>query len=567
MKSFNRPSLNPQPSALKQHLWVALALTAMALAAYTGVAYGNSYGGDDWAHVYHSCQLHGMEMVGRPLALLIVGGICSFFGTQPLVYHLALLGFRAASAFLLYLLIWQISPNQGLFAFACGAASTTVLVHDSSFVATLLQQTDHVASVILTLLALNAFTAYLYSEGSWLGRAGWLVLSLILVGVTPLVREATFPLLFTIPLLVSVAHWHWSRSRLAGLVAWNGVIILGAVRFIEALRQLNYISGTFKDLNIDRMLSASQNQLDFAFRVITQLSMHDIFPFQPAIFVAVVVTVAGFLIVRRLIVPTEDAKSRLKQGLVFIVWIAVGLLTTWLGLAAFLPSALATSPTRTHVLSFAGEAITLMGVTWLVSSLIVNHWWKAAIQLAGLMWVSAHGAMFANLTQQELDQYAATWQNAAYFWRSLANIAPAFKVPTLLIYVENPAIEEAPLVYGWNFQYGLRYFYNDQATGIVPTDNPFGEWTVSDKGILFQEIWIDQPHLFGWDAIVFTTRDNSGRILVLDKLPERFLTAYRQSLYHPHERILTGFIPPRIQAAFPILSGPDWAQDDALVRH
>src|ERR1700690_3447584 len=129
-----RTYLRSRRGLISQHAWVALALASLALAAYVGVTYGNSYGSDDFDHLYRTCQTRNTEMVGRPLALGIVYELCPYFGASPLPYFLALLGFRAVCAFLLYVLIWQVCPGQPLFAFACGAGLATFMVNDSHFV-------------------------------------------------------------------------------------------------------------------------------------------------------------------------------------------------------------------------------------------------------------------------------------------------------------------------------------------------------------------------------------------------------------------------------------------------
>jgi len=439
-----------------------------------------------------------------------------------------------------------------------------VLVNDGFFIFTLLQQTDHILSLLLTLLALNAFAAYLHIQRyHWV----WLGLSLVMVILTTLDREAALPILGGVPLLLILADRRWSKSLWAGLAAWYAILFLSAWRIYLTLRASgNYPGNTFKDLNPERMMWASVNQLDFAFRAMTQLSPKDFYPFWPATLLAISSTIIGFLWLKKLIPETKVIERPAYHWARLAIWPIVGLITTWLGFVAFLPTALATVTIRTHVLSSAGESVTWMGLTWLMSGVVNNRSAQTFLRLTGLVWVITQGAVLTNLNQEELNGYAATWANNAYFFRSVTHLVPAVKQPTVFIYLPNPVDHDSPIASGHMFQYSLRYLYNDQVTGIVPVYIMAGDWQATDAGISYSETWIKEPHLFSWEAVIFFTRDSAGRVRILDKLPDPYLTAYRENRYRPYEDIVNGFVSPRVQAAFPILSGPDWARDDALVR-
>jgi len=563
-----RSFLQASKPSIKLHLWVAVALMAVALSAYVGVARGNSWGVDDGLHFYRACQLRSPEAFDRPFSLLLLYGLCPFLGSRPENYFLALLAVRTLCAFLLYLLIWQVAPGQPLFAFACGAVSATVLVNDNFFIVSLLQQTDHSLSLLLTLLALNAFTAYQRAPARWYVQIIWLVASLGLVALTPLVRESTFPLLACIPLAQILVDWNFSRRRLGGAAAWYGVLLLDVLRTLAYLNKPgNYAGGLFQDLHVGRMVSASLSQLKFGFEGPFELQTQHIFTFSPAVLTAVVVMTASFLAIYKLTISDVMPVAKERRWATLIAWPVVGLLSVWLGFAAFLPTVYALQFNHTHVLSIAGESITLVGLAWLLSNLTPTVNLRTAIQLGSLAWLAALGATFANVGQEELESYGATWGNKAYFFRSLAQLVPAVKEPTLMIYIPNPADKDTPITSGHMFQYSLRYFYDDDVTGIVPTYRMSSIRTVSDEGIWYWEDWNPTPHTYGWEAIIFLTRDDSGRLLILDKLPDPYLTAYRQRLYHPYSAVLPEFAPPRFTITFPILSGPDWANDDFLVRH
>ncbi len=558
---------NSRRTVLRQHVWSALAILAITLAFFQGIDYGNSLGADDWMHLYRTCEIRSPEFIERPFALLSLYMVCPIFKADLSLYHFVLIGFRVASAFLLYLLVWQIS-RQALFAFACGAVFSTFLVRDGFFVFTYLQQNDHVFSQMLVLLTLNVFIHCLRSQNTGRFKVIWLLVSLLLLIVTSLVREATIPLLLTIPLLVSLFDRDFSKSRLLSLGLWVAVIVGWVIRYAIVMRGgASYSGGTFLDLDLTRMLLASKDQLDFAFRRVFQLSPDDIYQFRASIFIVIGTLVFCFLLILRSLYSHQTEPSILRRSIYYLVWVLGGVLAAWLGFAAFLPTIYASSPIRTHILATAGESVALAGVIWLISYITSYAGWRIAVQVIGLAVVGAHGAVMANIAQQDMYSFVGTWENPAYFFRSLANTIPAVKGQTLLIYIENPATEETPFIGGWNLQFGLRYFYEDQVTGIIPTDNILGEWSISDSGIRVQELWIDPPHTFGWNEIIFITRETSGRIYILDKLPERFLTAYRQSLYRPFDQITPAFIPQRIRESFPIISGPDWTGENYLLQN
>lgn len=561
-KPLGMPGLN----SLRQHALIALALVAINLAFFASIDYGNSYGNDDWMHLYRTCELRSPEIVDRPLALLSLFTLCPFLKADLSLYHLVLIGFRLTSAFCLYLLVWQIS-RQILFAFSCGVVFSVFVVNDGFLIFTYLQQNDHVFSQMLVLLALNTFVYCLRLPNGGLYKAAAWCVSFLLLSLTMLVREAATPLLFVIPLLIVALERPYNKSRLLYVGLWNAAIFVWVVRYIWVFRSnANYSNGTFLDVDPIRMYYASKNQFDFAFRPLLQLRVSDIYQFHLGGLAVIAIVVVGFLFVRHRLQLNETTQLTARHGFQYLGWILGGVSAAWLGLAAFLPTIYSSLPTRTHMLSLAGESVVLISVVWLVGCFISQPRARLLIQLGGLIWIGAQGTMVVNKTQQEMYGFSGTWDNSAYFFRSLANLVPAVKGPTLFVYIENPETDETPFVAGWNFQYGLRYFYNNRATGIVPSDSIFGSWKVTDAGIQVQEIWIDTPHTFGWNEIVFITREISGRVVILDQLPEPFLTAYRQSLYRPLDRIDLAFIPPRIQESFPILSGPYWTAENSLLR-
>jgi hypothetical protein len=124
------------------------------------------------------------------------------------------------------------------------------------------------------------------------------------------------------------------------------------------------------------------------------------------------------------------------------------------------------------------------------------------------------------------------------------------KEGTLIVYIENPDMFETPFTAGFSFQYAMRYFYEDRATGIIPTDNIFESWTVSDSGIALDERWVGR-HEYGWDAVIFIGRRQDGTVYVMDDIPEPYYRPDRQAQYAPASRVVHGPISERILQAYP----------------
>jgi hypothetical protein len=556
---------------LKQHLLVALALTAISLAIYSLVDYGNAFGIDDWAHFYNIYHNASPNYSDRPLALILFEFLSPILTTNFLAYHLVLLALRAASGFLVYSLVRQLIPRQPLFAFTCGLVSCVFIVRDSFFLVSLFLTNDNYASVIFTLLALNLHTAYMQNtQGPVAKRSIYFIASLGLACATPLVREATLPLLFTVPIIIFVCQHQFSRARIMGVLAWCGIVVGTALHYVLpvfGLAKPTYGSQMFVSLAPQRLLSGTQNQFDFAFRSLAQLDSHAIYQNRLPVFLTVCIVLLCFLIVRSKIQDQDDDLNYRATWLSYIVWMTGGVLAAWLGFAAYLPSIYATSPTRTHMLSIAGEAIVLTASLWLVSRLRNKTSWRLIVQVLGLVFIATYGTVTIANSQLELYSYAATWDNLAYFMRSLAHLAPAVQQPTLFVYIENRNLEETPFVSGFSFQYAARYFYNDTATALMPADNIFGDWQVSDAGIDMHEKWVDTPHLYQWNEMIFITRDDTGRLLILTTLPDKFYSPSRQAMYQPGARIQNAFISNRTHAAFPALSSADWSEHDYLLQN
>lgn len=557
-----------QPVQLSQgrHLWVALALTIIAVTNFAGVDYGNAPGFDDWVHTYRACQTHATEIVGRPLALSSMLLMCPIFKSDPTNYYLALLASRAVTAFLVYLLIWQMAPQQPLFAFAGGLASVTFMVRNDLFAQSFIQQVDNFLSLVLTLLALNFFIAHQHQNTPGRKRNWLLLLSLGLITVTPLVRESAIPLLLVVPVGVFLLERTWSRTRLIGLGLWLIILGLDALRVVAVLRTPGgYQNGAFVSLDPVRLYWATINQFITVFQPILQVGPDNLNLFRLPIALALLVTSLCFLLAQTWFAESDLREPVWRHIARYGLWMVAGLGWAWVGFSAYLPARFATQ-THIHFLSIAGEGVVLVAGLWLVSGLIRWRPVRVGVQLAGLAWLTTYGVGLTNVLQQDLYTYGATWENQAYFFRSLAQAVPALKGPTLFVYIKNPAIQESGFISQGSVQYGARYFYNDQATTFLSVGNDPSAWPMTDAGILMQEDWVAEPHLFNWNQMIFFTRDLSGKVVMLDTLPPLFSNAYRQNLYRPHDLILASFIPSRIEGTFPLLTAVDWRTDFVLAR-
>src|SRR5262249_21259856 len=110
----------------------------------------------------------------------------------------------------------------------------------------------------------------------------------------------------------------------------------------------------------------------------------------------------------------------------------LGLVLTWVGFSAYLPTTLATIDRRTQLLSVPGIAISLASGLWLISTWQAPLWWRQRVRLAGMVVIAAAGVVTAGNNQSYFVKYGATWENAANYLRRLATLIPAVKSETLI---------------------------------------------------------------------------------------------------------------------------------------
>jgi hypothetical protein len=546
---------------MARYALVALALAAVGLAAFALTDTGNNLGIDDWIHYYHVLHNGSIRFADRPLSLILLGAVQPLAGASYAAYHVVALAVRIVSAAALALVVWRLNPDAPEFAFACGALFLVFFVDDFFLLLTPMYIADSLGSLLAVSLALAVFTVGLTAdEMSLAGRIATLVGGAALGYAAALVRENGVPLLLGIPILAVLSRRRVSRVEGAGLGAWYAAVLAASARFVLPLfgvGRSTYGVGLYQDLGVTRMAWATFDQFSFAFRQVVITNLVQVYPYRFAALTTGGVTLAALSAVRSAMRGGGPAAvHRHRAVLRYGLWSLGGLAATFLGFAAFLPTRFARDPIRTHVLAMPGEAVFLAAAIWAISYLARGVRWRWIARYAGVFLIALYGASVRGRVQQQIYDLGGTWDNTAHFMRSLSHLVPAVDDLTLIVNVENPETVEAPWTSGFSFQYALRTFYDDEVTGIMTTDNILGSWEARADGIYVEEDW-NGPHLFGWDEVIVITRDEAGRVMILDKLPPDLYTPERQRQYDPYGHIVRGYIPPRVRRTFPIVESPD----------
>ncbi len=561
----SQPTRDGWRGLLSQHALALLALSAVGLAFYTAVDYGNMLAQDDWSILYGVSV--GQIGYNRPLSMLLLGLAYPLAGVNFAAYHVLTIAVRVVCAFLLYLLVRQWMRGEPVFAFVCGAFYLLYIVEDFFLLFNFIYTNDHWASTLFVLLALNAYAAATRSTPLRLPvRAALAAAALALGFVTPRIREAAVPLLLVIPAVMLLVEFgaarlqqrRFARWRIAALAAWLAAVLAGASGVILSVLGLGgptYASDLASGFNPLRLAADTAWQLNFAFRQFALLELSQVYPYRLPVLLTLAATLLAVAVVRRHF-PAEPAPELRRDVPRFLLAGAVGALATWLGFASYLVSEAARHSWRTHVLSLIGEGVLVASAIWLASVFVRQQSWRWAVRALGIGLVVVYGTAMAARMQAAINSLGGMWENSAYFMRTLAHFAPAVEEDTLFMHIENFELGEAPFISGFSFQYAIRYFYQDAAVGIIPTDNIIGEWEARDEGI-----WVNEggrERVYGWDSVIFITREDSGRLIIMEELPPDFYTPARQRAYDPARPLRPGFIPERIRRAFPLVAAPEW---------
>lgn len=541
-----------------------LGITVIGFAIFSVVDYGNTTGKDDWFHLYRILILRGfIQSGGRPLRYLLLYPYAQLVGIGFPVERLALATARILTGYLVYRLVSLLRPKDQWFAVGCGILTTTFFVRSMfEFESILFNGPSRTAS-LLGLVALNLLAASL--KISLENRTTSLLIAgagAIVAWITTFVHELQVPLHIILPVLWVLFRKQRTRGELILLVIWYTGLLAGTIPVLWPIitgNRTSYSAKLFVDLQPARLFRDSIWQFDFAFHSFPLISFDEIY--RPLPFLLVGILCVGSVIIaahRALQRSTEPSQADWRTD---IIWLFGSLISVWLGIAPFLPTIYARLGYHSHMMAQPAEAVVLASLLWFVTSWIPRDRVRWATRMLGLLLISVNGMVIVHLMQMELkhDQ-EATWENLSSFMRTLGSIAPDSDDPLVFVYLENRPQPETPFVYGWGLQYAVRYFSEDQATAIHLDDSNMGKWEVRNDGIWFEEP--DRSHLYDWEHVIFITRSDLGEVVILDTIPESYATPQRQAAYNPYASIRAGYVPERIQAAFPVVRPPDFGVSD-----
>jgi hypothetical protein len=545
---------------LVQHTWAGLALAAVALAFHTVIDFGNQFGVDEWAIIYTLDRGSVAFANGRPLALMPIWLTYPLTGPHLMLNHALLIALKLATAFTIYLLVRHFSPDDPLFAFACGSLYLTYMIQDKVFLLDYVLIGINIGQLLFSLLALYLYFVYM-AGGHPISLGGGIALA----AASILMRQPSIPLLVGVPVLVFLFRRDFSRARLIGIAAWLAATLLATGYYLLPILGLapeTYSSSMFTNLNPLRMARASVVQLKFVFLNLLLTETRHIQRHQPAVVLAVAVTLTALTIIRSRLQsrPDEDGPPG-GRWRPYAYWLAASIASVWLGFAAVLPTSLVTEKfSRVHFLSAAGVAVVLASLIWLISQAVRQARLRWSVRYLAIGLLVTLGVGRAGQVQQEIYYLEATWESQAYFLRSLAHLAPSVEDNTLFLYVRDKELSQVPFLAGWGYQYAIRYLFEDIATGVSTRDGLlYHEWDISDEGIEIKpqsaiRRYIGAKHsTHGWDEVIVIVKQPSGGVAILDELPPELYTEARAALYDPYARINYTFIPDRVRRLLPPL--------------
>lgn len=548
----------PLHRRLIQHGWVLLALAAIAQAAYSASDYGNYMGGDEWWVTYTVARGSMDPTVGRPLALIHLLPVYWLVGPHMAYTQVFLTAFRVANAFLIYLIVQSFAPRKPLFGFTCGAFYLVWSVYDFFYVQSYARVGGVVSNVFFTLLPI-----YLYFRYMARPRTAVLLLTVITVFVSVVRYEGGIPLLVAAALIIVVYRHNLSRARVVGCAVWVGAVVLFAQNHV--LRMLGFLpagygTGLFVSLNPLRMLRISARHFVDLFSPLAFVGPIGMAPYYLPIAVTIAAYIVGFLALRRQPPAQGERAGAWLDWKTSLTWLAVGFGAVWLGFAAFLPTNLIDiGQRRADILAMPGMAIVSTSLVWLAGTPISHQGLRRVVRGIILALIVSLGISTTGQLQDNMYRYDATWETEAIYMRSLAHMIPEVAPNTLFIYMQPPNRGEVPFEAGWSFEYSLRYAYDDRATGILPDDEQIiSSWMLQEDGIAITP----KPGMEGlaaaytsfhrWDEIIFVTRDEHYRAVILGEIPAEFYTPERAEVYAPYGCIETAaFIPERIRTLYP----------------
>jgi len=574
MNNTNLPNQTPAEPLRRrviQHLWVLLALIAIAQAVYTASDYGNYLGEDEWWTTYTVLRGSTGAVVDRPLGLINLMPVYWLVGPHMASTQFFLTALRVAIAFLIYLIVWHFQPRKLLFAFTCGAVYLLWIENHFIYVASYARMGNLWMNVFSALLAI-----YLYCKYMAQPRPVTLLLAAIVAGISIMGYESGIPLLFAASFIIIIYRRNLSRARMVGFAVWLGAVILFTQNYVLRLCGIlprGYGAGLFVSLDPLRMIRMSAGHYVDLFSPLAFTGPINIAPYLLPISAALAAYGVGSLVMRRQTPADGECPGAWSDWRVYLTWLAVGLVAIWLGFAAFLPTILIElGEGRVDFLTMPGIAVVLASLMWFAGTPIPHQGLRRMVRGIALILVVSFGISTIGRVQDDMYTYDGTWETEAIYMRSLASMIPDVTPNTLFIYMQPSDQGEAPFVSGWSFEYSLRYAYEDRATGILPDDNQvISSWSIQEDGIAItpnpgeEGLAAAYTSFHRWDEIIFVTRDENYRAVILEEIPPEFYAPERAAAYDPYGRIeAEAFVPEPIRELYPPIQRLPQAPDLVL---
>jgi hypothetical protein len=541
------------------YVWAFLALLLVAAAFYSAVYFGNQYGSDNWGYYYTIVELRSLQYVAnRPLELIYQAFPLTVFGHHPATIQAVLVVYKAIVGFLVFLLVRKLAKGDSLFAFACAAVYMTYHVSDLHLLGPLwmLHRFGTLAFVLL-----SCYFYVLYVErGVW-----WaILLSMGAVIVSILSYEGVFALVAGIPLLIFAYRRDFSRRTIVGTGLYFSAVIGASMNYVLPFLMGSHTYGTNYGITLDplRIIVDLARQFRFLYADLFHLGPKRFFDYRLPAILTVLAGLGGIAVIRYKI-RTVSVSNNPFSLTGYLIWILASIIVTVFALIPYLVAGMTAQVYRIHYFTQVGVGMTLVGLIWLLTSVVPN-----TVVRSTLRWISMGLLMIRGSTliaeSQQLDYYAAhtDLDSQSYFMRSLANVVPDTKEHTLIVFYpgENGP---APFYYGFGFQYGMAYFYQRHAMGVVYDGSlTYHDWGIVEEGIKISPTplvtnWVGRVNeVYKWEEMIVITKDSSGRAVLLEQLPDPLKGLPNAENYNPDARIIKSYIPPRVQEIFPPILQP-----------
>ena len=539
----------------KEYLWVGLGLAAVLLAQSSAVDFSNQLGQDEWSILPAITSRFVPVNPTRPLELLFNYFVVVIVGQQRQLGHLFLLALKLGNGFLTYLLVRNYKETELWFAFSCASLALVYIVDDHFLLYGVLFSARLHSGMCLVLLSL-----YLYRRFIDMGRPFDFFFAVCANVGSNLVYEFGIPLQLALPLLFLALYRRGQGIYLASYGVWllatvgsQFSAIFGVIRGDTSTYQSSSFGFSFPHL-----IEGTMWQLAYAFGPILRPTTDRLKYFPLSALLMFGVMVFTMLLLRGRVTANGTGANRAPS--VYLGWLVVGVVVTWLSLLLYLLAVGGTtSPMRKHVLAAVGEAMAVCAAIWWVSSWVWSERVRNVIRIGAVAFVAALGAVQAADTQKTLNSWGGMWETQAVFLRSIVNVVPAVKHSALIVYVENASVSTVPFTWPEPFQGAIEYAYGGQVQGVMSDRG--GYLKIMRDGAVTRS----PARTYRWSELIVITKDLYGRAVVLDTLPadlfmdpatgtvDKELLAYAVDRYRPRDLIAPSFVSPLVQEMFPPL--------------